>query len=326
VRYIVLLVLSLVSLQAEELGLVPGLDLKLMPIPAGTFTMGSPPDEVGRGGNEGPQTRVTISKPFWLGRTEVTQAQWRVVMGTSLEEQVRRMLADNTLYGLGGKQRQTLRDYYEHQTDGANRLVFNTSSDAPMYFVNWDESVAFCRRLTEREHATGRLPSGYEYRLPTEAEWEYACRAGTSTATYVGNLEILGTNNAPALDDIAWYGGNSSVGYKGKGRDTSAWPGKQYPGGTAAQRAVGTKEPNAWGFYDMLGNVWEWCADWYFKNLPGSEALDRRGPESGSYRVWRGGSYSYGPARECRAASRTANIPSIRVSDLGFRVALAPVR
>jgi len=287
--------------------------------------MGSPDGEVGRSANEGPQTRVTIAQPFWLGRTEVTQAQWRIIMGTGLAEQVRRMLADDTLYGLGEKEPITLRAYYQQQTDGSARLVFNRADDAPMYFVSWDEAVEYCRRLTARESKAGRLTLHYAYRLPTEAEWEYACRAGTTEATYAGNLEIKGKYNIPALDGIAWYGGNSSVGYKGEGRDTSSWVEKQYPGGIAAQRAVATKKPNAWGLYDMLGNVWEWCGD-YNHQLPGREVIDPQGPNSGSTRILRGGSYSYGPATACRAAARTAATPSTRVSDFGFRVALCPVR
>lgn len=287
--------------------------------------MGSPTNETGRHDNEGPLTKVTISHSFWLGQTEVTQDQWRAVMGTGVAEQGKRMLADDALYDLGGKQRQTLRDYYHQQKDGSDSLLFNVAGDAPMYFVNWEEAVAFCRRLTERERTAGRLPSGYEYRLPTEAEWEYACRAGTTSATYAGNLVIKGHYNVPVLDDIAWYGGNSSVGYTGKGRDTSKWPQKQYPGGIAAQRAVATKKPNAWGLYDMLGNVWEWCGDWYIGTLLGGDVRDPQGAHSGSFRVWRGGSYSYGSPGECRAASRTGAVPTMRVSDLGFRVALCPV-
>jgi len=307
---------------------IPDLNLTMMPIPAGIFVMGSPANEAGRNDNEGPQTKVTISYSFWLGQTEVTQDQWRTVMGTDVAQQVQRMLADNTLYYLGGKQQQTLRDYYHQQKDGSDSLLFDAAGNVPMYFVSWEEATAFCRRLTVRERAAGRLPSGYEYRLPTEAEWEYACRAGTTDATYAGNLVIKGQYNVPVLDDIAWYGGNSSVGYNGKGRDTSKWTEKQYPGGIAAQRAVATKKPNAWGLYDMLGNVWEWCGDTYSRTLPGGEVFDPPDthPDSDTARVWRGGSYSYGSPSECRAASRTGAIPTIRVSDLGFRVALCLVR
>ena len=173
-----------VSTWASEPRSISELGLKLMPIPAGSFIMGSPTNEAGRSGNEGPQTTVTISRAFWLGQTEVTQAQWQSVMGTGVAEQVQRMLADDTLYYLGGKEQQTLRDYYSHQTDGSSDLRFNESADAPVYFVSWHDAVMFCHKLTAREREAGRLPPGYEYRLPTEAEWEYGCRAGTTGATY----------------------------------------------------------------------------------------------------------------------------------------------
>ena len=157
-----------------------------------------------------------------------------------------------------------------------------------MYWVSWEEAVAFCRRLTERERAEGRVPAGYEYRLPTDAEWEYAARAGTTTATYAGELEIKGFANAPVLDPIAWYRGNSSEGYTGKGVDTSAWQEKQYPGGIAGPRTVATKRPNAWGLYDMLGNVWEWCGDWYSYKLPGGSVSDPTGASCSTAPVtWR---------------------------------------
>lgn len=298
-----------------------------MPIPAGTFIMGSPASETGRQTNEGPQTRVTISQPFWLGQTEVTHAQWRTIMGTDLVEQARRALADDALYTIDSPEQRTLREYYRLQKDSKpNKLVFNAADDAPMYFVSWQEAVAFCCQLTERERVAGRLPSGHEYRLPSEAEWEYSCRAGTTDATYAGVMEIKGKYNAPVLDAIAWYAGNSSIGYNGKGADTSDWPEKQYPGGTAAQRAVATKKPNAWGLYDMVGNVWEWCGDWYAPKLPGGEARDPLGPNSGSCRSWRGGSFSYCPALYCRSSARTAFLPGVRFRDLGFRIALCPVR
>jgi sulfatase modifying factor 1 len=190
-----------------------------------------------------------------------------------------------------------------------------------MYWVSWDEAVEFCRRLNERE--ADRLPAGYEYRLPTEAEWEYACRAGTTDATYGGNLHILGKYHAPALDEIAWYGGNSSVGYSAKGVRTDGWKDKQYPGGVAAQRDVATKQANAWGLHDMIGNVWEWCGDWYAKSLSGGAVTDPTGAPTGTQRVSRGGSWMYG-ADGCRAAKRFQDSPGARFRCVGFRVALAP--
>jgi formylglycine-generating enzyme required for sulfatase activity len=324
-----------IPLSAAEPRTVPGLGLTLMPISAGTFTMGRP----GSQRFDGPQTRVTISKPFWLGRTEVTQGQWKALMRTDVVEQVRRQLADDTRTRKAG---QNLR-----QRDGVNRnnvsdpkeLAYNTADDAPMYWVSWEEAVEFCRRLTQRERAAGRLPAGYVYRLPTEAEWEYACRAGTTTATYAGEMEIKGKRNAPVLDPIAWYSGNSSEGYTGKGVNTSAWEEKQYPGGTAAHRAVATKRPNDWGLYDMLGNVSEWCWDWNSDELPGGIVRDPSGPPVGSAshvaasragktatgagRVIRGGSWDARPGM-LTASSRVWNLPGQRESSLGFRPALAP--
>ena len=126
------------------------------------------------------------------------------------------------------------------------------------------------------------------------------------------------------LDPIAWYGGNSSVGYIGRGFSTKNWMEKQYPGGDAGPRLVGGKKPNAWGLYDMLGNVNQWCGDWYAEKLPGGNATDPHGPATGTGRVFRGGSWGL-PASGIRAAGRTWLAPGLRSNGLGFRVALAPV-
>ena len=322
---------------AAEPRTVLGLGLTLMPIPAGTFTMGSPQ----RSESTRPPTRVTISQPFWLGRTEVTQGQWKALMGTDVVEQVRRQLAEDRL---AGKQL-NMRDGVSRNVSDPNELVYNNADNAPMYWVSWEEAAAFCRRLTERERAEGRLPAGYEYRLPSEAEWEYAARAGTTTATYAGELEIKGVANAPVLDPIAWYRGNSSEGYTGKGMDTSAWPEKQYPGGIAGPHAVATKLPNDWGLYDMLGNVWEWCGDWWSSKLPGGSLSDPTGPAvrntvqqeaylaaggnltdettTGAGRIIRGGSWAAAP-HVFKVTGRIWQKPDQRESALGFRLALAP--
>ncbi len=321
----VLFAFDVLALQAATPHVIPELDFTLQPIPAGVFIMGSPVGEPERGENEGPPTRVTISQAFWLGKFEVTHGQWQLLMGTNLVTQAQRMLDDDTPYDLGGKQR-TIRDIRGlHQDSDAEDNVYNRADNAPMYWVSWEEAQLFCRRLTERERGLGRVPAGYEYRLPTEAEWEYACRAGTTEATYAGKLEVKGRNNAPVLDAIAWYAGNSSVGYAGKGIDTAAIQEKQYPGGTAGQRQVGTKRPNAWGLYDTLGNVGEWCADWHADRLPGGRVSDPKGPVTGSKRAVRGGSWVSAP-RGNRAARRAGFEPGRRHDDLGFRVALAPIQ
>jgi formylglycine-generating enzyme required for sulfatase activity len=162
--------------------------------------------------------------------------------------------------------------------------------DRPVEMVSWDDVREFCRKLTDRERAAGRLPSRFVYTLPTEAQWEYACRAGT-TGRYAGEL-----------DDLGWYKFNS-------GDQT---------------QPVSRKQPNDWGFYDMHGNVWEWCLDWK-GSYPSGTVTDPTGPESGSGRVKRGGSYD-NVAVGCRSTGRFALAPGVRYFDLGFRLALSADR
>ncbi len=226
--------------------------LELLPIPAGVFLMGSPPIGENGPGAVGPLTVVTLTKPFWLGKTEVTQAQW---------------------HALGMRNRSSYK--------GADRPVEN---------VSWEDAMEFCRKLTARERAAGRLDGDLEYTLPTEAQWEYACRAGT-TAEFAGEL-----------DAMAWYGGNAK-------RET---------------QAVAMKQSNTWGLHDMHGNVWEWRRDWY-TGYPGGNVSDPGGPNSGSGRVGRGGGL-WGDAAYCRSAYRCWFSPGLRGDDLGFRLALSAVR
>ena len=240
--------------QAPRSGLpytVPSLGLELAPIPPGTFLMGSPDTEPGHAANESPQARVTISRAFWLGKYPVTQAEWKTLTGAT---------PSPAAY--------------------APRL--------PVETVSWDEATAFCRMLTARELAAGRLPDDYEYRLPTEAEWEYACRAAGTGA------------EAGDMDEIAWSMGNSGSG----------------------PHLVGTKRPNEWALFDMHGNVWEWCNDWYADHLPSTSYTDPTGPETGVLRVCKGGAWDVG-ASSCRSATRFAYGPAERRRDLGLRVALA---
>jgi formylglycine-generating enzyme required for sulfatase activity len=174
---------------------------------------------------------------------------------------------------------------------GGNPSNFkNAGRDAPVEQISWDDAMQFCRKLTERERTAGRLPEGHEFTLPTEAQWEYACRAGT-TGDYAGNL-----------DGMAWYSQNS--------------------GNTT--HPVGQKQANAWGLYDMHGNVWEWCRDWY-GNYPSGGVTNPTGPSSGLYRVIHGGSWAY-DAERCRSASRYRFVVGTCESYLGFRLALAPSR
>jgi formylglycine-generating enzyme required for sulfatase activity len=229
---------------------VPEIGIALVPVPAGSFTMGSAADERGRQANEGPQTQVTISKPFWLGATEVTQQQWEALMGSNPSH---------------------------HKKDAQH----------PVEMVSWAQAAEFCLKLTDRERAAGRIPEGYTYALPTEAQWEYACRAGT-TGPHHGKI-----------DDVAWY-------FKATEGEVT--------------NPVGRKQPNAWGIFDMHGNVWEWCADW-FGPYAGGRQVDPRGPADGTIRIVRGGSYGEKPV-DSRSAFRAGFKPESMGNSVGFRVAL----
>ena len=159
--------------------------------------------------------------------------------------------------------------------------------DYPATYVNWDEAVEFCRQLSEKE--------GLEYRLPTEAEWEYACRAGTTTAYSFGD-------DASEMGEYAWYSENASD------------VGQKY------SRTVGQKKPTPWGLYDMHGNVWEWCSDWH-GGYPSGDTTDPTGPNSGPGRVHRGGGWDRS-AESCGSASQFWRLPSYNYISWGFRVAL----
>ena len=181
----------------------------------------------------------------------------------------------------------------------------------PVENVSWDDAEQFLNKMNLA------IP-GLGLRLPTEAQWEYACRAGTEDATYAGPMQILGDNNAPVLDGIAWYGGNSGVGFElGNGIDSSSWPGKQHNHSRAGTRPVKLKKPNDWGLYDMLGNVWEWCADGN-RSYTAKPVIDPVGPLDGASRALRGGSW-YGYARLARAAYRSEYDRGLRLNDFGFR-------
>ena len=242
--------------------LAENVNLKLIWINPGTFKMGSPKDELGRENNE-TLHQVTLTKGYWLGRYEVTQAQYEAVTGKNLSNW--------------------------------------KGADLPVECVSWNDATEFCNKLTEIEKVAGRLPEGYEYTLPTEAQWEYACRAGTTTALNNGK-NLSSEWECPEMDEVGWYRYNSFS--------------KTHP--------VGQKMPNAWGLYDMHGNVWEWCLDCY-GDYPTSSVTDPKGPSTGSYRVIRGGGWDiYAPY--CRSAYRINYDPSNGRSYVGFRVALAPVK
>ena len=214
--------------------------MKLVLIPAGTFLMGSPAMEKGREKNEGPQRQVTISKFLYVGIYEVTQSQWRAVMGT--------------------------------EPWSGNKYAQSGANNAASY-ISWNDASKFCELLSKK---TGKKVS-----LPTEAQWEYTCRAGSKTAYCFGD-------DASKLGDYAWYRGNT-------------WDKDE-----KYAHPVGQKKPNDWGLYDMHGNVFEWCEDWY---------------ETGKSRVLRGGCWGFNPGL-CRSALRNRNSPDFRSYSFGFRVAL----
>jgi len=231
--------------------------MEFLLIPAGSFLMGSklsPEENAKKYGvvaeyfeKEHPQHEVTITKPFYLQSTQVTQGQWQKVIG------------DNPSY------------------------FKKCGDDCPVENVSWDNAQDFIKKLNEKEKSD-------KYRLPTEAEWEYVCRAGTATEFSFGD-------DADKLDDYAWYDTNSED--------------KTHP--------VGQKKPNPWGLYDMPGNVFEWCQDWY-GHYPSNPVVDPKGPDNGKSRVLRGGSW-HGYARRIRSAYRFSNLPGSPNDLIGFRVA-----
>jgi formylglycine-generating enzyme required for sulfatase activity len=204
---------------------------------------------------------------------------------------------------------------------GGNPSRFK-SPDRPVEQVSWDDVHAFLARIN------ARIP-GLELVLPSEAQWEHACRAGTETALYTGPIHIQGERNAPALDSIAWYGGNSGEGFElEEGWDSSDWQETQYPSKKSGTHPVGQKQPNGWGLYDMLGNVWEWVQDhWHdsYKGAPtdGAAWLDPH-VSPGADRVIRGGSWG-DRALDCHSASRFRSEPGDRYDFLGLRPARAQV-
>jgi formylglycine-generating enzyme required for sulfatase activity len=289
--------------------------VKMIWIPPGEFLMGSPPSEPMAAADEHPQTHVTLTKGFWLGQTMVTIGQWKQLTGRDVRAQLMKVIDDDTLYDLGGK-KQTIRDFmhFSRQADPGQYLS-REDLDLPMYFVSWNDAMEFCAQLTARERAAGRLPAGYEYSLPTEAQFEYACRAGTTGATYIGPVVMQG-RTSPTIDKIAWYAGNSADNYTGKGFNVGGKTGGPHP--------VALKQPNAWGLYDMTGNIWQWCRDFYGP-LPGGSVVDPLGPATGTDCVNKGGSFGSGPASE-RSAARARNPPAEASAYRGFRLALTPVR
>jgi formylglycine-generating enzyme required for sulfatase activity len=238
----------------------------------GEFIMGSPPSELTRTSWEGPQTEVTISKGFWIGKYEVTQGEYQEVMGT-------------------------------------NPSHFTGDANLPVEQVNWFEAVAYCEALTALEQKAGLLTARYAYRLPTAAEWEYSCRAGTTTPFYFGSALLSGMANFDGTTEYPPCDGDPNSCANPDGINI------------LHTMPVGSYQPNAWGLYDMHGNVWEWCQDWFSPSLPGGQLTDPQGPESGSSRVMRGGRWG-NDALFCRSAGRGYLPPSSRNASDGYGIDL----
>jgi len=235
-----------------------------------------------------------LTRGFFMGKYEVTQGEYADVMGNNPS-----FFRNGTnAFGSGG--------------------VVTNESRHPVETLNWYQASNYCARLSKRERTAGRLPAGWEYRLPTEAEWEYACRAGTTSAFHYGPALRSGMANFPGTEEY-----DSSLGTTNN------------PDGIILGRSteVGSYEPNGWGLYDMHGNVWEWCSDWWDgSGLPGGRVIDPQGPSSRpssvSGQVYRGGGWT-GLAGYCRSANRNGNRsrdPGFSVNGLGFRVVLSSRR
>ncbi len=274
----------------KTLDVAGGVKLELVWIPPGEFMMGSQTNEPGRYVDERLH-RVKLTKGFWMGKYEVTQEQWQGVMGNNPS------------------------------------WFTNAGPQAPVESVRRDQAQKFMRKLGEIT-AGKDGGAGGKFRLPTEAEWEWACRAGTDTALYNGKMTIKSGNNSPELGAIAWYAGNSKVDYEG-GLLSTLWEDKEQEHHSAGTHPVGQKQPNTWGLYDMLGNVGEWCEDLYYA-YPSQAVTDPTGPKAGTIdnsspgdHVVRGEGFG-GLVRLTRSAARGfANWDfSFRGAGVGCRVVL----
>jgi formylglycine-generating enzyme required for sulfatase activity len=213
--------------------------------------------------------KVFLTKGYWLGKYEVSQSEWKHVMKTE---------------------------------PWKGQDLTNEGADFPATWISWNDASDFCRKLTEQERQAGRLSDGLEYTLPTEAQWERACRARTETRFSFGD-------DKSKLGDYAWFDENA------------------FKAGEQFAHCVGQKKANPWGLHDMHGNVWEWCRDVYTGKLPGGRDPEVKADEktNGSGRVVRGGSWD-GVAAFCRSGGRYGGLPDGRNFHLGFRPALSPVR
>jgi len=283
--------------QEKTIDLGNGVTMEFILIPAGSFYMGSPSSDKGRLNYDPVSRLVQITKPFYMGKFEVTQGQWESIMGTTVQQQRDKFHAGRMpLHGVG--------------------------SDYPIYYVSRDDAIAFCKKL------------GSGFRLPTEAEWEYACRAGSNTHFCYGDdpncfqiswralyqkISDNTVNGAEQKKPKAFRYGDFTYGddpncYQ---LDQYAW----YKDNSFCANGVGQKKPNAWDLYDMHGNVAEWCSDWYTSNTYYMTSVDPTGPANGRNRVVRSGSWFSAPD-QCRSAARFRHDPNQPSELLGFRIVL----
>lgn len=269
---------GLVSLPGEETTL-NSLGMKMVPITKGKFLMGSPEGEKGRSNDE-KQVEVGISRDFKMSSTEVTQKQWFDLMGKTLEDLIDRQEGPA---GRGAK---------------LKNVASAKGKQQPMCFVSWTDAVGFCEKLTEKERVAGLIPEDAKYALPTEAEWEYACRAGKTTVFGFGDtLE----NSQANFYGLMPYGVEKPGVYLEK------------------STPVGTFAANPWGLFEMHGNLYEWCEDWYAEKLPGG--VDPLVNTEGDGRIIRGGAWDR-KSSSCRSAYRYSRDPVRRAHNIGFRVVL----
>ena len=277
-----------------------GAEMRFLWCPPGSFMMGVPDHVYQQYPVWDKAHHVSIDDGFWMGSTEITQKQWATIMantgvGLTTKDLMQDINNDLQLYNIGGKM-QTLRSFYDKWQGSKfadwSLKLHEDAANMPIYYVSWNDAMKFCEQLTAVEKLAGhKIPDGYEYRLPTVEEWEYACRAGCNADLPNGNMYDVAHRNelvCPALNSIAWYKGNSDN----------------------RLREVATKNANNWGLYDMLGNVFEWCM------------TDQLGRDE--YASIKGGSFR-SAQRDCLPWTRGGWPKGFKMNSLGFRIVLAPI-
>ena len=293
----VLLIFLCISQAADPVApskeITNSIGIRLVLISSGKFLMGSPKDDTDREQDED-QHEVTISKPFYLGVYTVTVRQFRqFVQDTSYKTEAEKDFLGGRGYNADKK------DFEQDKKYNWRNVGWEQTDDHPVVNVTWNDAVAFCKWLSRKE--------GKKYRLPTESEWEYSCRAGTKTRFYSGDEEATLKGVANIAD--------ASLKQK---LPEATWA-KQWDDGFPFTAPVGKFKPNAFGLHDMHGNVWQWCADWH-GNYPQGPVTDPQGPNDGKRRVMRGGSF-LDSAVLVRSAYRDREVPTNLIGVVSFRVA-----